>query len=89
MSVDPLFRGLNHPVRRFILGHLLEEPLGPAAVQRRHPEYTLSQIAHHFRVLSEHGLVILDHTRPRRGALEHIYRLAHEHEDRVRAILSA
>jgi predicted transcriptional regulator len=75
-KVADLARALGHPIRVAILDGLAQAgQLSPRAFADAHPA-SLATTAHHFRVLASSGLIQLDHTEPRRGALQHYYVLA-------------
>jgi DNA-binding transcriptional ArsR family regulator len=75
--VDPrLAKALEHPTRIQILGALRFAPSSPTQIQRELEHVSLNLVAHHMKVLKELGFVELVETVNKRGAREHIYRLA-------------
>lgn len=75
--IDPrLAKALEHPTRLEILGVLRSAPSSPTRIQRELEHVSLNLVAHHMKVLKELGFVELVETVSRRGAKEHIYRLA-------------
>ncbi|MGC1165775.1 MAG: winged helix-turn-helix domain-containing protein [Solirubrobacterales bacterium] len=75
--VDPrLAKALEHPIRIEILTVLREGPSSPTRIQRELDNVSLNLVAHHVKVLKELGFVELVETVSRRGAKEHIYRVA-------------
>jgi len=71
---DPRYvKALAHPLRVRILAMLQERPASPVQLAPRLGS-TLGRVGHHVRVLRDLGLIELVETRPRRGAVEHIYR---------------
>lgn len=75
--VDPrLAKALEHPIRIEILAVLREGPSSPTRIQRELENVSLNLVSHHMKVLKEIGCVELAETVSRRGAKEHIYRLA-------------
>jgi DNA-binding transcriptional ArsR family regulator len=75
--VDPrLAKALEHPIRIEILTVLRQGPSSPTRIQRELETVSLNLVAHHVKVLKELGFVELVETVSRRGAKEHIYRLA-------------
>ncbi len=73
---DPaLGRAMNHPVRRAIVRVLRTEgPHSPARTAEK-IDAPLHKVAYHFRELAKDGVVEVCDTIPRRGAVEHVYRL--------------
>jgi DNA-binding transcriptional ArsR family regulator len=66
--------GLSHPVRlRVVLG-MDSERASPTALASR-LDVPLGTVSYHVRCLAALGLLELVAARPRRGALEHVYRL--------------
>lgn len=75
MTLDPaIAKALSHPLRVRILERLEEEDASPASLSRQMDDVALGLIAYHVKVLEESGFLELIETRPRRGAVEHIYR---------------
>lgn len=75
--LEHVARASVHPLRIAVLECLAAEqqPLSPRELAARvtHP---LANVAYHVRQLENPGLIELAHTAPRRGAIEHFYRLA-------------
>jgi DNA-binding transcriptional ArsR family regulator len=71
-----LAKALEHPIRIEILTVLRQGPSSPTRIQRELETVSLNLVAHHVKVLKELGFVELVETVSRRGAKEHIYRLA-------------
>jgi DNA-binding transcriptional ArsR family regulator len=71
-----LAKALEHPIRIEILSVLREGPSSPTRIQRELENVSLNLVAHHIKVLKELGFAELIETVSRRGAKEHIYRLA-------------
>jgi DNA-binding transcriptional ArsR family regulator len=69
-------RAFGHPLRGEILGLLARG--GPASPARASEELevSLGSLAYHFRILKELGIIEVDSEIARRGAIEHVYRLA-------------
>jgi DNA-binding transcriptional ArsR family regulator len=67
----------SHPIRRAIMAHMrhLDRPVTPRELAIDFGR-SLGVIAYHVRMLREYGLVSLDHTEPRRGAIQHFYALS-------------
>jgi len=75
MTLDPaIAKALSHPLRVQILERIEEEDASPAALSKQMDGVALGLIAYHVKVLEEAGFLELVETRPRRGAVEHIYR---------------
>ena len=75
--IDPrLAKALQHPIRIEILTVLREGPSSPTRIQRELENVSLNLVAHHVKVLKELGFVELVETVSRRGAKEHVYRIA-------------
>ena len=78
-KVDALTQGLAHPLRRSILYYLVDEANGnkgtsPNELSKALDE-PLTNISYHVRQLAQKGLIDLAGTAPRRGAVEHYYKL--------------
>lgn len=78
-KVDALTQGLAHPLRRSILYYLVDEAnhnkgTSPNELSKALDE-PLTNISYHVRQLAQKGLIDLAGTAPRRGALEHYYKL--------------
>src|SRR5215213_6845790 len=69
---------MSHHLRRRILHHAVKKgAVSPAGTTKELeigvlPKH-LSNVAYHFKVLAECGLLTLHHTAPKRGVLEHFY----------------
>ena len=75
--IDPrLAKALEHPTRIEILSILQDGPSSPTRIQRELDHVSLNLVSHHMKVLKELGFVELLETVSKRGAKEHIYRLA-------------
>jgi DNA-binding transcriptional ArsR family regulator len=76
-TLDPdLLSALSHPLRISIMREA-GEPFSPKQLSDRWGgEVSLQLIAYHVRLLAEAGLLKLESTRPRRGAVEHFYKAA-------------
>lgn len=73
LSEDPAWA---HPARGHILRLLREHgELSPAAAVGKLDGVSLGTLSYHFRYLRKLGLIELSQTIPRRGALQHVYRL--------------
>ena len=73
---DPVWaKAMSHPTRGRILGLLRKRgELSPAQAAAELEE-SLGTVSYHFRNLAKLGLIELCKTVPRRGAIEHVYRL--------------
>lgn len=69
-----LIRAVAHPLRVKILRWLESEPSSPKRLAVRSGE-ELANVSYHMGVLLECGCVELVETIPRRGAVEHVYKL--------------
>lgn len=67
-----LYRALGHPIRARALELLCEGPASPSELARR-MDVRLATVSYHVRVLAAAGWADLVETRPRRGAIEHVY----------------
>ena len=75
-SIDPrLAKALSNDVRARALNMLAEGIRSPTAIARE-LELDVRVVAYHVRVLRKLGCIELVETRPRRGAVEHLYRAA-------------
>ena len=75
-SLDPrLAKALSNPVRARALELLAEGPKSPKRIAAE-LELDLRSVAYHVRVLKKLGCIELVETLPRRGAVEHVYRIA-------------
>lgn len=68
-----LMKALGHEGRVRCLAVLNERVASPNELSKELEE-GLSQVSYHVKVLREYGLIELDSTEPRRGAIEHYYR---------------
>lgn len=71
-----LMKALTDPRRVKVLSILNERVASPKELAEEFGE-TLSGVAYHFKVLRNFGLIELERTEPRRGAVEHYYRATH------------
>jgi DNA-binding transcriptional ArsR family regulator len=71
-----LMKALTDPRRVKVLSILNERVASPRELADEFGE-TLSGVAYHFKVLRDFGLIELEKTTPRRGAVEHFYRATH------------
>jgi predicted transcriptional regulator len=74
-----LTKMLTHELRRRILKLMAIDYPGALLSPRKAADllgYPLGTVAYHFRVLAKHKAVYLVETRPVRGTVEHLYRLA-------------
>jgi DNA-binding transcriptional ArsR family regulator len=73
--LDPrVARALSHPLRRSVLGLLMEqEEASPNQIAGRLGA-PLSTVSYHVHILRDLGCIELVHTEPRRGAVEHFYK---------------
>ena len=73
-----VFKALSHPLRIQILSMLEyaddNDKLSPVQAHRETGE-ALGVVSYHFRVLDDLGMLKKAGRRPRRGAVEHFYRL--------------
>lgn len=71
-------KAISHPVRQKTIALLRAAgPLSPVQIAR-HVDGSLGTVSYHVRALHELGVIELVGTRPKRGALEHIYALVDE-----------
>lgn len=72
-----------HPARVAILQELAgaDGPMSPKQLAEVLPRQTLGRVSYHVRELAKTGLLELVDTKPRRGAVEHFYRIADEVRD--------
>jgi len=68
-------QALSNEDRVKVFAVLCERVASPKQIAEQLGE-GLSQVSYHVSVLRECGLIELDHTVPRRGAVEHFYRAA-------------
>lgn len=81
---DAAVKAVAHPIRREILRRLEGDTnggLSPKQIAKDLNE-PLGDVSYHFRALAEAGILKLQGTKPRRGALEHFYKRAGNHLDR-------
>lgn len=75
-SIDPrLVKALSNDVRAKALQLIAIGPTSPRAIAEE-LGLDVRGVAYHVRVLKKLGCIELAKTRPRRGAVEHIYRAA-------------
>jgi DNA-binding transcriptional ArsR family regulator len=75
-SLDPrLAKALSNHVRARALELLAEGPKSPKSIAAA-LDADLRSVAYHVRVLRKLGCIELVETLPRRGAVEHVYRIA-------------
>lgn len=73
---DPkLAKVLSHPLRVRILRALEDGMASPNQIARR-LDAPLPNVSYHVRALERAGLIVLEKTEPRRGAVEHYYKSA-------------
>jgi len=70
-----LAKALSNDVRARALELLAEGPKSPKSIAAQ-LEIDLRSVAYHVRVLKKLGCIELVETLPRRGAVEHVYRIA-------------
>jgi DNA-binding transcriptional ArsR family regulator len=71
---DPRWvRAISHPLRMRLLAALEHEATSPKTLADR-LQVPIGTVAYHVKTLHDLGLLELDHTRQRRGAVEHYYR---------------
>jgi DNA-binding transcriptional ArsR family regulator len=77
MDWERIARAFISPARLALLEELYNArgPLSPAMVARERPEFSVSLLAYHAVQLEKAGLIEACGERPRRGAIEHFYRL--------------
>lgn len=68
-----LMKALTKPQRVRAYAILAERMASPSEISAETGE-DIATVSYHVKVLCDHGLVVLDHTEPRRGAVEHFYR---------------
>ena len=67
---------LVHPTARRVLVLCDSQTRSPNQMAKLMGDVALGSVSYHVRQLAEKGLLVLVHTEPRRGALEHYYRTA-------------
>jgi DNA-binding transcriptional ArsR family regulator len=73
VDTQELVVALGHPTRRQILREMEGgQPISPRQLTEKLGE-TLSNVAYHFRVLAQSGVIELVTTRPVRGSTQHFY----------------
>lgn len=86
-ETQELLVALGHPTRRQILREMEGgQPTSPRQLTEKLGE-TLSNVAYHFRVLAESGVIELITTRPVRGSTQHFYGVSLE-ADWAQALLA-
>jgi DNA-binding transcriptional ArsR family regulator len=77
MTHDAIAKALSHPLRRQVLKLLRDstESRSPNELAQQLAEQ-LTNMSYHVRQLAELDMIVLDTTEPKRGALEHFYRLS-------------
>lgn len=65
-----------HRTQKAILGYLTENQTGSPKEMSDALGEPLGNVSYHVTVLQKDGLICLSSTEPRRGALEHFYRLS-------------
>lgn len=68
-------KAMSHPLRFRIQAVLIERPQASPNELSKLLEEPLTNVSYHVRQMHEHNLLELVDTEPRRGALEHYYRL--------------
>jgi DNA-binding transcriptional ArsR family regulator len=71
-----LLRALGHPVRVAVVERLGDLGEGSPVAFAEAIDAPLATVSHHFRSLAGGGLIRLERTEQRRGALEHFYVLS-------------
>lgn len=71
-----LATAVEHPLRIEILSVLSRGPSSATRIQRQLDNVSLNLVAHHMNVLKDLGCIELVETVSRRGAREHIFRIA-------------
>lgn len=81
---DVVVKAVAHPIRREILRRLEGNENGGLSPKQLADELDkpLGDVAYHIRALKDAGVLKLQNTKPRRGALEHFYKRAGNHLDR-------
>lgn len=72
-----LVKGLAHELRVEMLAVLDEREASPRELAKLLDE-SLSQVSYHTKVLMDYGIIELTRSEPRRGAIEHFYRIKEE-----------
>ena len=83
-QTDPLLRALSHPLRPKILARA-REPVSPNQLAG-HLRTPLGTVSYHVRELADAGLLELVRTEPRRGAIEHFYRVSRPAARKIRKL---
>lgn len=71
---DRLLRALSHPIRIDVL-RILDNRVASPKELARESGAGLSDISYHVKYLREEGCIEIHETEPRRGAIEHFYRV--------------
>jgi DNA-binding transcriptional ArsR family regulator len=71
---DRLLRALSHPIRIEVLRILNDRVASPKELAHESGA-SLSDISYHVKYLREEGCIEIAETEPRRGAIEHFYRI--------------
>jgi DNA-binding transcriptional ArsR family regulator len=73
--MSTVMRAAAHPIRVRVLAALAQREMSPVELSRTlgRPDWSLGVIAYHVRLLAAHGLIELESTIQRRGAIEHRY----------------
>lgn len=72
---EGLYKALAHPLRREILGWLIERSTGSPSEMEKDIAAPLPEISYHARQLEKYGAIELVEEKPtRRGSPEHVYR---------------
>jgi predicted transcriptional regulator len=78
-----LLRALGHPVRIAIVKRLGDMREGSPVAFAEELDAPLATMSHHFRSLAHSGLIRLERTEQRRGALQHFYVLSPRGQETV------
>jgi DNA-binding transcriptional ArsR family regulator len=88
-EIDATFLGaLAHPVRIRIMQEAHEE-VSPKRIADVLGDVSVQLVSYHFRILRDAGLLTLERTEPRRGAIEHFYRASPEAAKQLKSIGAA
>lgn len=74
-TVNALAKAASHPLRRRLLELLAEQPSSSPNEMAKKLREPLTNTSYHVRMLHDLGCIELVDTEPRRGAIEHYYRL--------------
>lgn len=84
-----LLRSLKHPLRVKIMMKMTDgEPYSPSSLAEALGE-PIGNVSYHMRLLLENRQISLVRTAPRRGAVEHFYRLKPRFRTRVPEVVQA